>query len=129
MIGKYLDETLRKFEISGKAIADASGFTQAFISAMRNGKSNPSADGLLTLLDGLEKINPESRWFFCELLSGRHGRPMQVKVFDAFDGDVAGLTRFEMGRVLMEIGRKLRSEASTKKETTSESNQKETAAA
>lgn len=71
MIHNFFDRTLKHYGITGKKLSEVTGISQTHISEFRNGKTNPSCETLMLLLDGAERISPGARQYFCQLLAGR----------------------------------------------------------
>lgn len=98
MIHQYFDQTLKHHGISGKRLSEVTGFSQTHISEFRNGKTNPSCDTLLCLLDGAEQIEPGAKQYFCQLLAGQ-----------TFETLIEGMNGQQLAQLLVAIAERLQS--------------------
>ena len=72
LIHEAFDQTLKRYAISGKALAQLAGVSTSHVSQLRNGKGNSSHKTLEELLSAMEQLAPGSRFSFCLLLAGRN---------------------------------------------------------
>ncbi len=68
-IAEYLSDTLTAYGITATALYEASGVHRSRISEILKGKIDPRASTIEALLDGLEKIRPGARLYFCMRLA------------------------------------------------------------
>ncbi|WP_138506302.1 helix-turn-helix domain-containing protein [Nostoc sp. PA-18-2419] len=90
--------------IQGKELAALAGITPNHLSEFRNGKKWVSPEVLTALLEGMDRLSPGSRRYFCQLLAEEPlsqedtGRRL-VEMIEAADDE-------EMEAALLAIGRK-----------------------
>jgi transcriptional regulator with XRE-family HTH domain len=71
MFRECFKQVKKERQITGRALSQASGVTQAIISEFINGKRDVSLDNFWSLLQGMEKLSPGSIELFCALLVGK----------------------------------------------------------
>jgi predicted transcriptional regulator len=104
MIYQYFDQALKRQGITGKKLSDVTGISQAHISEFRNGKTNPSCDMLLCLLEGADQIQPGARQYFCQLLAGRAiARAMD----NSLESTIEMMDEQQLAQLLVAIAEKL----------------------
>jgi transcriptional regulator with XRE-family HTH domain len=77
---QHFDKTLKEFGITGKKLAEVSGFSMTHISEFRHGKTNPSCEALERLLNGADQIKPGAKRYFCQLLAGETPQAMKTEI-------------------------------------------------
>jgi transcriptional regulator with XRE-family HTH domain len=98
MIHQFFDQTLKRYSIVGKRLSDVTGISTTHISEFRHGKTNPSCETLMLLLDGMEQIEPGAKQYFCQLLAGR-----------TFDAVIEGMDGQQLAQLLVAIADKIQS--------------------
>ena len=73
MFRECLKQVKEDRAITGTALSEATGLTNARISQFLNGKKDITATNLWVMLEGMEKISPGSLESFCLLLLGKSG--------------------------------------------------------
>ncbi|MBC1237599.1 helix-turn-helix transcriptional regulator [Nostoc sp. 2RC] len=68
-IHEIFKETMDRHHIQGKQLAAIAGIGKDHLSQFRNGKKWISPEVFMSLLEGMEKLAPGSRRYFCELLA------------------------------------------------------------
>lgn len=118
---EVLNRVMQTFGIEAKELAVRSGISEAHISAFRNGKLKRgfTSKALWDLLDGMEKIEPESRKYFCRLLNTKNpnmGREeLENYEFEEVMGhliDVASPEQVDL--IMLKISSKLRQRTKAK---------------
>lgn len=66
-----IKQTMDKFGIRGKDLAVLVGVGAVHISEVRAGRRWVSPEVFTAMLEGMDKLAPGSRHYFCELLAGR----------------------------------------------------------
>jgi transcriptional regulator with XRE-family HTH domain len=98
MLHQYFDQALKRYRISGKQLSDVTGISTSHISDFRRGKTNPSCEILMSLLDGADQIEMGVKEYFCQLLSGR-----------SFDNNIEEMDYQQLAQLLVAIADKLQS--------------------
>ena len=81
LIHESFDKTLRRYNISAKALSDAAGVSTSHVSQFRNGKGGAvSHTTLEDMLDAMEQLAPNSRSYFCLLLAGKSPEQVEIDV-------------------------------------------------
>jgi transcriptional regulator with XRE-family HTH domain len=70
-IANCLKRAQDEYNIRGTDLAAAAGISQNHLSEIRNGRTWVSEEIFCQLLDGMDKLAPGSRQYFCLLLSNR----------------------------------------------------------
>ncbi|MEA5569149.1 helix-turn-helix transcriptional regulator [Anabaena sp. UHCC 0399] len=103
-IHQLFKQSMDRYGVQGKELAVLAGISPNHLSEFRNGKKWVSPEVLTALLEGMDKIAPGSRRYFCQLLaeeplgeSDKSGRLAQM--IEAADDD-------EMEAAMIAIGRK-----------------------
>lgn len=72
-ISKCFDETLKKYRITGAALARKANISPSHVSQFRNGKGGDvTHTSLEKMLEAMESLAPGSRLYFCLLLAGKN---------------------------------------------------------
>lgn len=69
-IHEFIKVTMDHHGIVGKELASIVGITRNHLSEVRAGRKWLSEDTLISLLEGMDKIRPGARLYFCQLLAG-----------------------------------------------------------
>ena len=69
-LAESFDQTLKKYKITGKRLADASGASPSQISEFRSGKRTLNSALLERVMLAMDQLEPGSRRYFCTLLAG-----------------------------------------------------------
>jgi len=80
MIHNFFDRTLKRHGITGKKLSEVTGISQTHISEFRHGKTNPSCETLMLLLEKADQIEPGAKQYFCQLLAGRSVSPLAMAI-------------------------------------------------
>ena len=70
LIHEAFNETLRRYNISGLALAQTAEVSQSLVSQFRNGKKGVTDEMLDNLLCAMQKLAPGSRKYFCSMVAG-----------------------------------------------------------
>jgi hypothetical protein len=100
-IQEAFNDTLEKYRIGPKMLAEVAGVSDSSVYNFRQGKRGASDEMLDRFLDAMDKIEPGARHHFCSLLADtspeRTGVPL-ISVDDIRDEDIP--------RLLISIARK-----------------------
>lgn len=69
-IRQALRKTQDYYGVKGTDLAEAAGIGTPHLASIRSGKSWPSEQVLMRLIESLEVLAPGSRRYFCDLLAG-----------------------------------------------------------
>lgn len=70
LIYEAFHNTLKRYDISGKALAGVAGVSESLVSQFRHGKKGVTDEMLDNLLQAMQKIAPGARKHFCSLVAG-----------------------------------------------------------
>ncbi|MEG4584641.1 helix-turn-helix transcriptional regulator [Microcoleus sp. MOSTC5] len=70
LIYEAFHNTLKRYDISGKALARVAGVSESLVSQFRHGKKGVTDEMLDNLLEAMQKIAPGARKHFCSLVAG-----------------------------------------------------------
>lgn len=87
-MANLFEQTQSTFGIKNSVLATATGFSPAYISEIRNGKSTPSYEALIRWLDGAEACATGSKRYFCRQMAGC---PIDLAIENMSYEDVANL--------------------------------------
>lgn len=98
----FFDRTLKVYDITGKKLAEVSGYSTTHISDFRRGKTNPSVKTLDELLNAADQIAPGAKRYFCQQLAGGSVAPVELAIDNLSSADLA--------RLLIAIGDRLQNQ-------------------
>jgi predicted transcriptional regulator len=101
------DKTLRIHGITGKRLSEVTGFSQTHISEFRKGKTNPSCSTLQSLLDGMDKLSPGAKRYFCMELAGTTTPSLVEVAPPSRNLSIEGMSSAELAQLLMAVADKL----------------------
>jgi transcriptional regulator with XRE-family HTH domain len=101
LIREAFDQTLEKYRIGAKMLADAAGVSDSTVSQFRRGKKGMTDEMLDKLLKAMETIAPGSRGYFCSLLADRSLSERGILV-----GSIDDIPEEEIPRLLISIARR-----------------------
>ncbi|MCL1475827.1 hypothetical protein [Argonema antarcticum] len=100
LIHEAFNETLKRYRIGGRALAQAAAVSESLVSHFRHGKTGVTDQMLDKLLQGMQEIAPGSRKYFCSLIAGEPAGVSTVeKVIEAISEE-------EIPELLMAIARR-----------------------
>jgi transcriptional regulator with XRE-family HTH domain len=100
LIHEAFNQTLKRYRISGRALAQAAEVSESLVSQFRHGKTCVTDEMLDKLLQGIQVIAPGARKYFCSLIAGEPAGVSTVeKVIEAISED-------EIPELLMAIARR-----------------------
>lgn len=102
LIHEAFDQTLKRYRINGRAIAQVAEVSESLVSQFRHGKTGVTDEMLDKLLNAMQEIAPGSRKYFCSLVAGE---PMEVK---SLKDVVEAISEDEIPDLLMAIARRWR---------------------
>jgi len=104
-ICQLFKQAMDRYGIQGKELAALAGISQNHLSQFRSGSKWVSPEVLAALLEGMDKLSPGSRRYFCQLLAekplseGEDDGKKLIEMIEAADEE-------EIDAVLLTIGRK-----------------------
>ena len=102
LIYEAFNETLKRYKISGRALAQEAQASESLVSQFRHGKKGVTDDMLDSLLQAMQTIAPGSRKYFCSLLAGE---PIKLGVSE---GEFKDISEDEIPELLIAIARRWR---------------------
>ncbi|MCT7976070.1 helix-turn-helix domain-containing protein [Laspinema olomoucense] len=96
-IHEAFNETLKRYHISGRALAEAADVSQSMVSQFRHGKKGVTDEMLDNLLLAMQQIAPGSRSYFCSLVAGESLGSLGVKQV------IEGISEEEIPQLLVAI--------------------------
>ena len=102
LIHEAFNETLKRYKISGRALAQAAQASESLVSQFRHGKKGVTDDMLDSLLQAMQQLAPGSRKYFCSLLAGD---PIKLGVSK---GEFKDISEDEIPELLIAIARRWR---------------------
>ncbi|MBD2180998.1 hypothetical protein [Aerosakkonema funiforme] len=88
LIHEAFNETLKRYRIGGRALAQAAEVSESLVSQFRHGKTGVTDEMLDKLLQGMQQIAPGSRKYFCSLVAGEPAGVTTVeKIIEAISED------------------------------------------
>lgn len=103
LIYEAFNETLKRYDISGKALAEAASVSESLVSQFRHGKKGVTDEMLDTLLSAMQKVAPGSRKYFCSLVAGESMESVGL------EGVIKDISAEEIPLLLMAIARRWKS--------------------
>ena len=108
-IHEAFNETLKRYRIGGRALAQAAEVSESLVSQFRHGKTGVTDEVIDKLLQGMQEIAPGSRKYFCSLVAGEPAGVTTVeKVIEALSED-------EIPELLMAIAQRWKASDNTNK--------------
>lgn len=102
LIHEAFNETLKRYRIGGRALAQAAEVSESLVSQFRHGKTGVTNEMIDKLLQGMQQIAPGSRKYFCSLVAGEPAGVTTVeKIIEAISED-------EIPELLMAIAQRWR---------------------
>lgn len=102
LIHEAFNETLKRYKISGRALAQEAQASESLVSQFRHGKKGVTDDMLDSLLEAMQQLAPGSRKYFCSLLAGE---PIRLSVSE---GEFKDISEDEIPELLIAIARRWR---------------------
>jgi transcriptional regulator with XRE-family HTH domain len=109
-ICQLFKQAMDRYGIQGKDLAELAGISQNHLSQFRSGRKWVSPEVFAALLEGMDKLSPGSRAYFCQLLAEKpllegedNGRKL-IELIEAADEE-------EIDEILLIIGRKWKQNA------------------
>ncbi|MBD3557392.1 hypothetical protein H6S82_00720 [Planktothrix sp. FACHB-1355] len=88
LIHEAFNETLKRYRIGGRALAQAAEVSESLVSQFRHGKTGVTDQMLDKLLQAMQQIAPGSRKYFCSLVAGEPAGVTTVeKIIEAISED------------------------------------------
>lgn len=102
LIHEAFNETLKRYNISARALAQTAQVSESLVSQFRHGKKGVTDEVLDSLLQAMQKIAPGSRKYFCSLIAGE---PIKLGVSE---GGFKDISEDEIPELLIAIARRWR---------------------
>ena len=118
MIHELFKQTMNRYGIRGKDLAPLAGISPNHLSEFRSGKTWISPEVFLGMLEGMEKLAPGSRQYFCELLNEKP-LPEKTNIGEKLVALIEAADDDEMEQLLLSIGRKWKRDINKAKKETS----------
>lgn len=118
MIHELFKQTMNRYGIRGKDLAPLAGISPNHLSEFRSGKTWISPEVFLGMLEGMEKLAPGSRQYFCELLNEKP-LPEKTNIGEKLVALIEAADDDEMEQLLLAIGRKWKRDINKAKKETS----------
>ncbi len=99
LIYEAFNDTLKRYNISGKALAQVAGVSESLVSQFRWGKKGITDEMLDNLLLAIQKMAPGSRRYFCSLVAGE---PIETA---GWENVLSEISAEEIPELLMAIAR------------------------
>ena len=86
MIHKCFKQAQDRYGIQGRELAKLAGIGPTHLSDFRSGKKWVSENVLVKLLEGMDKLAPGSRQYFCQLLTDEPINTKKQKIVQMIEG-------------------------------------------
>lgn len=114
-----LKQAMDRYQIRGKDLAAVAGIGSSHISDIRSGKKWVSPEVFVGILEGMDKLAPGSRHYFCQLLAGEELSSENSTIGDKIVELIEIANDDEMEQLLLAIGRKWKRDMNKAKKETS----------
>jgi len=101
-----IKQTMDKYGVKGKDLAEVTGVGTTHISEIRSGKKWVSSETFVALLEGMDTLAPGSRHYFCQLLAGEELSSKKATVAEKIVELIEVANDDEIEAALFAIGRK-----------------------
>jgi len=101
-----IKQTMDRYGIRGKDLAEIAGIGASHISDVRSGKKWVSPEVFIALLEGMDTLAPGSRHYFCQLLAGEELSSKKATVGEKIAELIEVADDNDIETALLAIGRK-----------------------
>jgi len=106
MIHELFKQTMNRYGIRGKDLAPLAGISPNHLSEFRSGKTWISPEVFIAMLEGMDKLAPGARHYFCKLLAEEELVSQNSTIGDKIVELIEVADDNDMEQLLLAIGRK-----------------------
>ncbi|MBR8832540.1 MAG: XRE family transcriptional regulator [Stigonema ocellatum SAG 48.90 = DSM 106950] len=101
-VHQLFKQAMDRYDVKGKDLAAIAGITPNHLSDFRSGKKWVGPEVFVALLEGMDKLSPGSRQYFCQLLAGEKTTQAEHHIVSLIEN----ASDDEMEMVILAFGRR-----------------------